>query len=257
MVDEQSSESDPNSEVQKSNFVRMSPSVGRAVRQILRVACALTLLLPLISSTSLAQKDSVKDAIDVIVMFCVAGGERVEVSSSGKTDEELTVRQGTSDVTISKSEAKGLVDGILQQMNGIAAGQASEARKCMQPYIDRILNVLLQGTPSSSPSAESVGDIYIEWPPSPAPCAVHYEINIGGRVVVPQGPHSQVQGIRLGPTRWTIRGTVSCADGSMCMSPGELQSGSVNLRAGSSYRFFWNVIPGTPRGSECQFALIG
>jgi hypothetical protein len=209
-----------------------------------------------------AQTENVKDAINIIVMFCVAGGEKLEVSSRGRTDGGLTLRSGGADVSISKSEAKGLVEGIRQEMSNVSAGQASEARKCMQPYIDRILNVLL-GTSHPIPRDRDLGieggfgEIFIEWPASSAPCRVDYHIDIAGQRIVPQGSYYHVQNIRLGPTTWTIQGTVNCADGSFCVSPGTLQSGSVSIRPGAAYRFFWNIIPGSLRGGECQFALIG
>lgn len=96
---------------------------------------------------AVAQTKNVQDAINVIVMFCVAGGEKVEVSGAGSSDGGLELKKqggtGGTGITFSKSEAKGLVDGIRNQMSKLAADQASEARKCMQPYIDRIVDLIL------------------------------------------------------------------------------------------------------------------
>jgi hypothetical protein len=99
------------------------------------------------NQAALAQTKNVQDAIDAIVMPCVAGGNKIEVSGAGSGDGGLELKkQGGSSsagVTFSKSEAKGLVDGIRQEMSNGAASQASEARKCMQPYIDRIVDLIL------------------------------------------------------------------------------------------------------------------
>jgi len=108
---------------------------------------------------ALAQAN-VKDAINVIVMFCVAGGEKFEVSSvgSGGGGLELKKESGTSSGAItldSRSAAKGLVDGINSAMTSVSASQATEARKCMQPYIDRILDVYLAKSTSESLSLPS------------------------------------------------------------------------------------------------------
>jgi hypothetical protein len=96
---------------------------------------------------AVAQTKNVQDAINVIVTFCVAGGEKVEVSGAGNSDGGLELKKpggaGATGITFSKSEAKGLVDGIRNQMSKVTADQASEARKCMQPYIDRIVDLIL------------------------------------------------------------------------------------------------------------------
>jgi hypothetical protein len=189
----------------------------------------LVLLLPLISGkTAAAQTENVKDAINIIVTFCVAGGEKVEISRDDR-NEGITLSKGSTETQFSRSEATGLVEGIRDGMNKITAGQASEARKCMQPYIDRILDVLLQRVgPSPHDSSLNIGResgvIFIEWPPSRSPCRVNYHIDIADQRIVPEGPRWQVPNIRLGPTNWTIQGRVDCADGSFCESPGNLQS---------------------------------
>jgi hypothetical protein len=128
--------------------------VGGFQRMFRRVLLGL-LLASSQNHGALAQSKNVQDAIGVIVMFCVAGGEKFEVSGAQTGDGALSLKKeggADADITISKSEARGLVDGIRLQMNNVTANQASEARKCMQPYIDRILNTLL-GSTQTPPSA--------------------------------------------------------------------------------------------------------
>jgi hypothetical protein len=121
---------------------------------------------------ALAQSKNVQDAIGVIVMFCVAGGEKFEVSGAQTGDGALSLKkEGEADadnITISKSEARGLVDGIRVQMNNVTANQASEARKCMQPYIDRILDTLL-GSTQTPPSAPTKPNTDQSGPPNQSP----------------------------------------------------------------------------------------
>lgn len=97
--------------------------------------------------TSHGQPQNIKDAIDVIVLFCVAGGERIEVSGDANLKGEIAIKKfgakAEGGITISKSEARGLVNGLNQELSKITAEQASEARKCMQPYIDKILNLII------------------------------------------------------------------------------------------------------------------
>ena len=103
---------------------------------------------------ALAQPRNVQDAIDVIVLFCVAGGDRVEISGSADNAQGVEVKRSSgasgTGIAISRSSARGLVDGIIHQMNSVSANQASEARRCMQPYIERMIDLLLGGPPPAS-----------------------------------------------------------------------------------------------------------
>jgi hypothetical protein len=101
---------------------------------------------------------NVKEAIDVIVLFCVAGGKENKVSVDAKVEGGLSVKKpgvtGGAGISISQSQAKGLVEGLRGEMNKITGEQASEARQCMKPYIDRIVNILLEPPkPASVPPA--------------------------------------------------------------------------------------------------------
>jgi hypothetical protein len=108
----------------------VSSSRNRQSHQFLR-RLVLTLLLVSIDSHELgAQSRKVQEAIDVIVMLCVAGGAKREISR----DKDVRIE--------STSEAKGLVDGLTKEVSKLAAEQASEARTCMRPYIERVLSML-------------------------------------------------------------------------------------------------------------------
>jgi hypothetical protein len=120
---------------------------------------ALLLALALTLSANyqvLAQRGNVEEAINVVVLFCVAGGERVEITGTTSDDKGVEVRKntgtGNTSISISRSSARGLVDGIIGQMNKVSADQASEARRCMQPYIERIISLLLGGPAPTTPS---------------------------------------------------------------------------------------------------------
>jgi hypothetical protein len=93
-----------------------------------------------------AQTENVKEAVDVVVLFCVAGGEKFEISGSAKIEGGLALKKlgvtAGADIDISKSEARELVDGLRESMSKVNAEQASEARKCIQPYINRILDFI-------------------------------------------------------------------------------------------------------------------
>jgi len=94
-----------------------------------------------------ATQDNVDEAVELIVLFCVAGGKEIRIESdttlSGGVGLKVLGLAGETDLKITKSEAQGLVRGLRSKMDGASAQQASEARACMKPYIDRILNILL------------------------------------------------------------------------------------------------------------------
>jgi hypothetical protein len=128
----------------------------RGIRNICRAA-TFGLLLAFSQNQEVLAQANVDDAIRVIVTFCVAGGEKFEVSGSGGGSLELKREGGanTAGITLSsRTEAKGLVDGINNAMTSVTASQASEARKCMQPYINLVLEYLAK-IPSGSFSLPS------------------------------------------------------------------------------------------------------
>jgi hypothetical protein len=116
---------------------------------------------------STASADPVKEAIDVIVLFCAAGGEQNRFALDGRVDGGFTLRRagvaGGGSINITKAQAKGLVDGLQAQMNSVAGEQAAEARKCMKPHIDRILDVLLPRKPAAGEQVMAVPQIGGVW----------------------------------------------------------------------------------------------
>lgn len=105
-------------------------------------------LLILTAPTATAEPaQNVKDAIDIIVLMCVVGGTKYEMEFKGGVEGGLALKKlgiaGSGEITISRSEARGLVEGLQNAMSQIASEQASAARDCMRPYIDRILKQVL------------------------------------------------------------------------------------------------------------------
>ena len=104
-----------------------------------------------ISGTKTAQaqqQDKVSKAVEIVKAFCVTGGSRVELKS--EINGGISLRKlagGSGKVSFDYSELEGLADAF----NEVSAGQASEMRECMKPYIQQILNILLN-TPEPSQS---------------------------------------------------------------------------------------------------------
>jgi hypothetical protein len=100
-----------------------------------------------IPHSSAETSPKVQDAIDAIVLLCVAGGTKVEITASGDVEGGIALKRfgisGGGDIKFSRTEVRGLVKGLQGAMSKIAGQQASEARDCMKPYIDKILNKIL------------------------------------------------------------------------------------------------------------------
>lgn len=116
------------------------------MQRITRVVALLSLVLsPWPGYAQYAE--NVKQAIDVIVLFCVAGGEAFQLESRADIEGGLALRRfgvtGSGDIRLSKSDARGLVEGLTNEMDAVAGRQASEARACMKPYIDKILPLIM------------------------------------------------------------------------------------------------------------------
>jgi hypothetical protein len=128
-------------------FALHSTEEERAMPRLLQQMSILTALTAIFTAAAQPQAGNVKEAVNVIVVFCVAGGDRYSIDASGQADGGIALRKfgatAGGEIKISKSEARGLVDGLNASLNNLSAQQASEARKCMQPYIDRILDTIL------------------------------------------------------------------------------------------------------------------
>ena len=128
------------------------------MRAALLFASIATLLNASAARTQTA--NDVQFAIDAIYSLCVGGGGAVSVSGGGKADASLSLKSTgriQGEVTISRSDAKGLVQGLNNALSSLAAEQADKVRDCIEPYRDRIMNLVLSPPPSARPS------------PSPAP----------------------------------------------------------------------------------------
>lgn len=218
------------------------------------------LLMVLIGTAGVkAQTQNVKDAIEVIVLFCVAGGDKFEISGTGTAEGGFSLKKigvtGKADINISKSEVRGLVDGLKQEISKLGAEQASEARSCMRPYIDRLLNLILGS--STERGSDRFGAIFIALPtyPTVVQCTVSFDIYLADQNIIPSPPLYRVANVRLGPSNWIIRGEVRCVDGAFCQSRGTSQSGNIDLRDGATYTFFWQM--SQVYGQECRFSLTG
>jgi hypothetical protein len=108
---------------------------------------ALSLLLSPIPKAAADTSQNVKDAIDALVLMSVAGGTRYEMETKGGIEGGLALKKlgvgASGEIKITRSEARGLVDGLQNAMSQIASEQASAARDCMRPWIDRILKQIL------------------------------------------------------------------------------------------------------------------
>lgn len=117
-------------------------------------------LLPaLISTNAFPATNSVKDAVDIIVLFCVAGGSSNTVSVDAKVDGGLSVKKygvgGEVGVNLTNTQARGLVEGLKGELSKVTGEQATQARECMRPYIDRILNIILGSEPKAQLSPKN------------------------------------------------------------------------------------------------------
>jgi len=99
------------------------------------------------SFPALSQTDNVKAATDTIVLLCGAGGERLDIQGSGSADGGIALKRlgaaGSLEIKLNKSEVRGLVDALNAKITALSADQATQARKCMENRLDRILDAML------------------------------------------------------------------------------------------------------------------
>jgi hypothetical protein len=102
------------------------------------------------STASHAQKQTDIDQIaSTMVRLCVGGGRTETVSGGGGGSANVSLRsldatgKVTGEFKISRSSAEGLVEGLNNAMNTVAADQADKVRVCLQPVRERLLDLLL------------------------------------------------------------------------------------------------------------------
>jgi hypothetical protein len=84
----------------------------------------------------------VKEAADLILRLCIAGGaQSVEINRKGNSIE-LSGTNGH--LEIDRRESSGLVGGISKEITALSAQQASEARSCTQKYLKELLDIILK-----------------------------------------------------------------------------------------------------------------
>lgn len=120
----------------KIDAYRLAGRVGDFRYRALLVS---VLLACLSATTELRADDQVEKAIRVLTTLCVSGGTVTHVDYS-KSQFSMETNKGS--VSVAKSEAQGLVDGIGTKLNSLAAEQADKARECMRPYLEQVLALL-------------------------------------------------------------------------------------------------------------------
>jgi hypothetical protein len=99
----------------------------------------------------------------MMVRLCVGGGSTDTVGGGASGGADLSLRsldvKGNlkGEFKINKSKAEGLVEGINNAMNQVAADQADKVRTCLQPVRERLLDIMLPLRPNSSPTPSPKG----------------------------------------------------------------------------------------------------
>jgi hypothetical protein len=110
------------------------------------IRCLLVVFAILMNpSVSLSQPTDVQQGVNIMVRLCVAGGTKFSVTADRQQDilvKSEDTRKEQVRINIKQSEAEGLVDGINNALTQVAATEAAEVRKCLQPVRERVLEIL-------------------------------------------------------------------------------------------------------------------
>jgi hypothetical protein len=121
----------------------------------LKLNAALCASLMLVVCPSLARGDDrIKQATELIMQLCIAGGEQsVEIT---KSDHSIEVAGKNSSFQIDRRESSGLVGGISKEITSLSAQQASEARSCTQKYLKDLVDIILKDDQLQGPGRARV-----------------------------------------------------------------------------------------------------
>ncbi len=107
----------------------------------------LLFLSAVVSFQSVAANNDVEvdKAIDFLKTACVTSGSTLDISA--EADGALNIKNiGKTGVSASVTVTHKQLEGLTDAASEFSVNQASEMRKCMQPYIERIISVYLQGS---------------------------------------------------------------------------------------------------------------
>lgn len=136
-------------------FYCFSDSEGETVHAMLRALLCLSLLACLTPRPCLADETAIQRAVKFLETACVNTGKHQKFEVEGGVDASwrgLTKSLAQGKARYTQEEIEGLGDSL----NAFSSQQASEARRCMQPYIKRILDLILfDATPRSEGLSEA------------------------------------------------------------------------------------------------------
>ncbi len=203
---------------------------------------------------------SILDAADRICSVVKAEGTSQDVTVTGEIRAEVDgLLKKLADLGIS-GQGSYTTDSYVGVLQADLPNTIKNISDCKLQVFNKLVDVMLpkSATPDKDSNTErESGPIFISLPPSDSPCDVNFVIEMAGKRIIPNIPLYRVSNIRLGSASWVIKGTVQCMDGSFCESDSDQQSGDIMLRANATYTFRWAVVPGSPKGSECEFSLEG
>jgi hypothetical protein len=118
----------------------------------LAIAAGVTFFAAIFASES--QASDVDDAIRVVVTFCLSGGTITDTHLTlDPQGNKIESSAGEAKVKIETHEAVGFANGLSAALTQLSARQGSEARRCMEPYIRDVLN-MIQRTPGATLSGK-------------------------------------------------------------------------------------------------------
>ncbi|WP_422366369.1 hypothetical protein [Pelagibius sp.] len=190
------------------------------------------------TSSHAASSNDVQEAIDLIVTFCVAGGESVTLVAKGEVEGGFALRRlgvgAEGEIEFTSEQSKGLVKGLQSEINSLAAEQQSEARRCMQPYIDRMLQFILGDPAAVAPTTQAI--VRTKWFSSPRLSAKRNPTQVAGNFVTtcvrapdgwllkPETAHFDQYELRFSATGYNVRLPSRLMKSSSAVVCGDLQA---------------------------------
>ena len=85
------------------------------------------------------EQSQIDEAVKFLNSACVTGGESLQITRTDSGSLNMKSLNNVDSVTLNKSSLEGFADAA----SALGASQATEMRECMQPYVDKILSVML------------------------------------------------------------------------------------------------------------------
>ena len=192
-----------------SGAVRQKQSDLRGIRmRLIKITSSLGFCVLFVAGAGAQQTSpDIQNTVDIMVRLCVAGGHIQALVGGGAGGADVSLRRLDvtghleGQITVNRSNAEGLVNGIDNALSQVAAAEADKVRDCLGPVRQRVLDILLPAPKAEASSPPPPQQLQSPQPKQTAAASnlgpVTWDLNSQLLVVTGGGPTAMINSVLL------------------------------------------------------------